>query len=208
MLRQMLYVQWRWNRDFLAFFVFAGVAFPLLLYAIVLTEVDIMTGGRMVGLTQLIFSLLAGTIVAAQGYTMDDRGGHVYALSVPCTRARFLATRSATAFLLLGLPALGVWIGGLIIVAQLDVPPMLQSYAGSLAIRSLLAAWLAHSVVFALRYAAGRRTAHVLGALIAVVTVFVLVPATRETLFSVGNFIMSHPGPLGIVFGRWTLIDV
>lgn len=208
MLAQMLYVQWRWSRDLLAFFVVAGVVLPLLLYSLVLRDVDLMTGGRIVGSAALVLSLLAGAVIAAQGYGVDDRAGHVYALSLPCTRAWFLSARSATAFLLLALPALAIWVGGLLTVAQLDVPPMMRSYAGSLALRALLTAWLAHSAIFALRYAAGRRAKIVLAVLLVVYAVFVMIPATRGFMVGAVDFLTSPTGPLGIVFGRWALIDV
>ena len=212
MLRQILYVQWRWNRDVLAFFVVAAFALPLMFLRLTMPDMDLMMAGRIVGTATLVFALLAGGIIAANGYAMDERGGHVYALSLPVTRARLLGLRTITAFALLCLPAVAVWIGGLIAVSQIDIPAMLQSYAGSLAIRALLAAWLAHATVFALRYAAGRRAKQVFGALAAAAMILGVInaffPSTRVLLSNLAEFLTTHPGPFAIVFGRWTLIDV
>jgi hypothetical protein len=168
--------------------------------------------GRIIGLASLALSVMAGAAIATQAFGMDERASHVYALSLPVTRARFLGTRAITAGALLGLPALAIWIGGMITVGQVEVPPALRGYPGALAVRVLLAAWLAHSLVFALRYAAGRRArvvffvllVAVLGAAIA----SAVAPGVRGTIAAIGDFLVTHPGPLGIFFGRWTLFDV
>jgi hypothetical protein len=218
MFAQTLYIQWKWNRDFLAFYTIAAFAAPLIILWIALTYVgftsarELVLVGGVVGVTTAVIAVVAGLTVAWQGYGVDDRVGHIYALSLPVTRSRALALRAATAALILILPALGVWLGSMLATTQVTMPPMLRSYAGALAVRALLAAWLAHTCMFALRYAAGRRAKVVLAAL--VITIGVLgfateaVPAARDTIVRMGNFLISNPGPFGVVFGRWTLIDV
>jgi len=218
MFAQTLYVQWKWNRDFLAFYTVAGFAAPLIILWIALTYLGLTTArelvlvGGVVGVTTAAIAVIAGLTVAWQGYGVDDRVGHIYALSLPVTRTRALALRAATAALILLLPAVGVWIGSMLAATQVTLPPMLRSYAGALAIRALLAAWLAHTCMFALRYAAGRRAKLVLAALVIMIGTLGFateaVPAAREAILNVGNFLISSPGPFGVVFGRWTLIDV
>jgi len=218
MFAQTLYVQWKWNRDFLAFYTVAGFAAPLIILWIALTYLGLTTArelvlvGGVVGVTTAVIAVIAGLTVAWQGYGVDDRAGHIYALSLPVTRTRALALRAATAALILLLPAIGVWIGSMLAATQVTLPPMLRSYAGALAIRALLAAWLAHTCMFALRYAAGRRAKLVLAALVIMIGTLGFateaVPAAREAILNVGNFLISSPGPFGVVFGRWTLIDV
>jgi len=218
MFAQTLYVQWKWNRDFLAFYTVAGFAAPLIILWIALTYLGLTTArelvlvGGVVGVTTAAIAVIAGLTVAWQGYGVDDRVGHIYALSLPVTRTRALALRAATAAVILLLPALGVWIGSMLAATQVTLPPMLRSYAGALAIRALLAAWLAHTCMFALRYAAGRRAKVVLATLVVMIGTLGFateaVPAAREAILNVGNFLISSPGPFGVVFGRWTLIDV
>lgn len=220
MFRQMLFVQWKWNRDVLAFLVVASFATPLWAFwlaargmgANVASAQELITAGRVVGGFCLVWAVIAGGALAVQGYGMDDRAGHVYALSLPVTRTRFLVTRSVAGFALLFLPALAAWIGSLLTVSQVSVPDSIRAYPGALALRILLGAWLAHSVVFAVRYASGRRSKGVLlGLLLAFglsAMLFGLVPEVRRVLGLVGAALSADPGPFGILFGRWSLFDV
>ena len=218
MFSQTLYVQWKWNRDFLAFFTAVGFAAPLIVIWIALPHMGftsprelVSVGGAIGGLCGGI-AAVAGMSVAWQGYNVDERVGHIYALSLPISRLRALWLRAATAGVTLVVPAIGIWIGGTIAASQMNLPATLESYAGSLAIRALLTSWLVHACIFALRYSAGRKTKAILGMLIAAVTLVVAVaaiaPATREQIVHLGQLISSSPGPFGVLFGRWTLIDV
>jgi hypothetical protein len=215
---QVLFTQWRWNREVLAFFIVASFAMPLLLLWLTLPQLylpspqELVLTGRVIGWSCMIFALLAGGGVAAQGYGMDDRVGHIYSLALPVTRRRFLAMRTLTACVLLALPALAVWIGATLAAQQVSLPASLQSYAGSLALRALLAAWLAHAAMFTLRYSAGRRAKVVFLVLVVVSVSATLLavadPTLRRVVVQIGDVLGSHPGPFGLVFDRWTLFDV
>ena len=218
MFAQTLFVQWKWNRDFLACFTIIGFIVPILFLAIALPHIavasarELVTAGGIIGVTVAGVAVIAGLTIAWQGYGVDDRIGHIYALSLPVTRLRALTMRAATAGVLLVVPAVGVWIGALLATAHATLPPTLQGYAGSLALKAMLASWLAHCSMFALRYAAGRRAKAVMGTLAAGAILLSLLaviwPATREPIARVGDYLISAPGPFGVVFGRWTLIDV
>src|SRR4030095_1554332 len=172
MFSQTLYVQWKWNRDFLALYTFLAFAAPLLLLWIALPHLGLSSArelvrvGEVVGVSVAVISVVAGITVAWQGYSVDEHVGHIYALSLPITRTRALAVRATTAACILTLPAVGVWIGAMLAAGQVALPPTLHTYTGSLAARALLASWLAHACTFALRYSAGRRTTIVLMALL------------------------------------------
>lgn len=218
MFAQTLYVQWKWNRDFVAFYTVAAFAAPLIILWVALTYFGLTSArelvfvGGIAGVTTAVIAVVAGLTIAWQGYGVDDRAGHIYALSLPVTRSRALVVRAATAAILLVLPAVGAWLGSTLAASQVLMPPMLRSYALALAIRALLAALLAHTCMFALRYAAGRRAKVVLVTLVLLTGTLGFateaVPAARDTILRVGNFLISNPGPFGVVFGRWTLIDV
>ena len=218
MFSQMLYAQWKWNRDFLAFFTVAFFAIPLGVLMFALPEYgtwstrEYITWGQVVGGFSTIFAVIAGIAIAAQGYGVDERGGHIYALSLPITRRRFLGYRALGGFALLALPALGLWLGGTLAATQIELPPTLRAYAGALAVRALLGAWFVHSCIFSLRYAAGPRLRAVMGVLvvvaIAIPFIAVTTPQAHALLTRVGDFLISYPGPFGVLFGRWTLIDV
>ncbi|HUQ79795.1 MAG TPA: hypothetical protein VM076_01585 [Gemmatimonadaceae bacterium] len=218
MFGQTLYVQWKWNRDFLAFYTAAAFAAPLAILWISLPHLgltsarELVNVGNVVGVTTAVIAVCAGLTVAWQGYGIDERVGHIYALSLPITRTRALAVRAATAAIVLTIPAVGAWFGASLAAGQVSLPPTLHAYAGSLATRALLAAWLAHACMFALRYSAGRRARGVLMGIVMLVGTLgfatVAFPATRGAITRTGDFLISNPGPFGVLFGRWTLIDV
>jgi hypothetical protein len=66
--------------------------------------------------------------------------------------------------------------------------------------------------MFALRYSAGRRARAVLFALTLIVGSLGFateaVPGARSTIVGAAEFLTSNPGPFGVFFGRWSLIDV
>lgn len=218
MFGQTLYVQWKWNRDFLAFFTAVGFAAPLLIIWIALPHFgftssrELVSVGGAIGATCAGIAAVAGMAVAWQGYNVDERVGHIYSLSLPVTRIRALWLRAATATLTLTVPAFGIWIGGMIAAGQMKLPATLESYAGSLAIRALLTSWLVHACIFALRHSAGRKARALLGFIAAsLIVLFIIaaaVPSTRDQLLRLAQLISSNPGPFGVLFGRWTLIDV
>lgn len=218
MFAQTLYVQWKWHRDFLAFFTAAGFAAPLIILWIALPHFgltsarELVSVGGVVGVTSGAIAVLAGLTLAWHSYGVDERVGHIYALSLPITRARALMFRAGAAMLVLALPAVGVWAGATLASSQVSLPATLHSYAGSLASRVLLAGWLAHACMFALRYSAGRRAKVVLIALLIGLGTLAFATATlpnaRSFIPRAGNFLISNPGPFGVLFGRWTLIDV
>jgi hypothetical protein len=218
MFAQTLYVQWKWNRDVLAFYTAVAFTAPLIILWIALPHLglssarELVSIGGVIGVTTAVIAVLTGLTVAWQGYGVDERGGHIYALSLPITRRRALALRAATAAVILAMPALGVWLGAMLVMGQVDLPATLHSYAGSLATRALLASWLAHACMFALRYSAGRRAKGVLIVLLLAVGglgfASEAAPGARDAIVRAGEFVISNPGPFGVVFGRWTLIDV
>lgn len=216
MFGQSLYVQWKWNRDFLGFYTAAAFAAPLVILWVALPHLGLTSGrelvsvGGVVGAATAVIAVLAGLTVAWQGYGVDERVGHIYALSLPITRGRMLAIRAGTAAIMLVLPALGVWAGAMLAAGQLELPPSLHTYAGSLATKALLASWLAHACMFALRYCARRRAKVVLGMLVfsAGALAFTRGVAPGGAATQVADFLISNPGPFGVLFGRWTLIDV
>jgi len=218
MFGQTLFVQWKWNRDFLAFYTVVAFAAPLVIFWVALPHLGLSSArelvrvGGVVGDAIAVISVCAGMTVAWQSYGVDERAGHIYTLSLPLTRTRALAMRAAAALALLTVPAMGVWVGSVLAAGHVALPASLRSYSGSLAGRALLAAWLAHACVFALRYSAGRRAKVVLFALAIGVGSLGFateaVPGARSTIVRAAEFLISNPGPFGVFFGQWTLIDV
>ena len=220
MFAQTLYVQWKWNRDFLAFYTAVAFAAPLADHRWISLPIlgftsarELVLVGGVVGVTTAVIAVMAGLTVAWQGYGLDDRVGHIYTLSLPITRSRALAhpcrdRRRSSSHCRHSARGSGRRSPP----DRCDLPPTLHSYAGSLASRALLAAWLAHACMFALRYAAGRRAKVVVFALAITFGTLgfstVAVPSARDAIMRTGDFLISNPGPFGVFFGRWTLIDV
>jgi hypothetical protein len=97
MFAQTLYVQWKWNRDFLAFYTIVAFAAPLVILWAAVPHLGLTSGrelvsvGGAIGVTTGVIAVLAGLTIAWQGYGVDERAGHIYALSLPVTRGRALA---------------------------------------------------------------------------------------------------------------------
>src|SRR5205085_2528282 len=89
MFAQSLYVQWKWNRDFLGFFTAVAFAAPLIILWIALPHLGLSSGRELVSIGGVIgaatagIAVLAGLTVAWHGYGIDERAGHIYALSLP-----------------------------------------------------------------------------------------------------------------------------
>jgi hypothetical protein len=218
MFRQVLFAQWKWSREILAFFIVAGFVIPLIVPWLILPRTGVPSArelvaiGQAIGGTTLSLVVLAGLLLALQSHGVDERAGHIYSLTLPVTRTRFLTTRTISAFILLVVPSLAIWLGGALVAGQLEIPPTLRSYAGALALRALLASWLIYAGVTAVRYSAGRRAKAVILALLVAFVVLGVLSATnaptRSLISGLARFFLVNPGPFGVFVGRWTLIDV
>ena len=218
MFRQMLFAQWKWSRDILLFFTITCFAVPFVVTWLIVpvmggaTPRQLVRVGESAGGALLVLSLLLGGYIAALGWTADARSGHVYALTLPVTRRRFLALRAIGASCLFMIPALATWLGGVILGSQLTLPDALDVHAAMLACRVLLAATLAHAVIFAFGYTAGDRARHYALALLlgcaALGFSMLFVPGMRDVVTRALVALFYSPGPFGLLTSGWSLIDV
>jgi hypothetical protein len=215
----MLRAQWIWSRPVVLFFLLAAFAVPLAAVVISATfgegfssSSSYLMVGYGVGTIAGITLCTAAVAIALQNWAADERGSHIYALSLPIERRRYLLNRLGGGFLLVLLVSAALGVGGLIASLAIELPEELHTYPLSLASRALLAAWLTHAVAFAFRFGAGRRAGIVaLGVLcvtVALVLMPVFVPSTSETIAGAWHWLLEHPGPFGILSGRWNFIDV
>lgn len=219
MFTALMKVQWKWTRAVILVATILGFAIPvgsvrLMLFSEPLSRV---TAGRIVNTMQdagILYSILAGGIglaVAFLAWSADQRGRHVYALSLPLSRARFAAMRFGAGSLFLLLPSAGVFIGCLVGIGIVELPAGLHTYPFSLTLRFLLASFVAFAIFFSVAAASTRAAGILLGGILGVVMLAVIVTALGvdyDFLGKAGLLLFAEPGVLSIFTGRWMLIDV
>ena len=219
MFNALMKVQWKWTRIAILIGTLAGFAIPLvsarelflagsLLHV---TAADIVV--RMAAAAPL-YAFLAGFLglaVAFVAWSADQKGRHVYALSLPVSRARFAAMRFGAGALFLLIPAAGVLVGCLVAAAAVQLPPGMHIYPLALTLRFLIASLLAFSIFFVVAAASQRAAAYALGGILAFVILSVLIEAIGVRADLIGkatSLLFAEPGLLSIFTGRWMLIDV
>jgi hypothetical protein len=158
-----------------------------------------------------ILALLAALLLAAAAWWPDHRTKHVYALTLPISRRRYLLLRYvAGVTFLLGI-TVALIASALVATSRLSLPPLLHVYPFGTGLRFFLAGLSAYTILFALNGLAPR-TARVLAALgIVLVLVSLLADLLSlgwNPLAWVMEALLSPYSPLAIFRGRWMLIDV
>ena len=220
MFAAMLRAQWIWSRAMMLFFLAAGFSIPLISVPLVargrdtwMTSASIVDLGGVIGLAVAITITLAAIALEIQNWSVDDRGGHVYALALPIDRRRYAMYRLAGSFLLLALVCVAIGAGGIAAGALLDLPSTLRTYPVALAIRALLAGWFVHTVAFTLRVGTRERATTTLFVSLLVIAIALVLPSAwpgsaTGWLSILGRLLIAPGGPLGILAGHWSLIDV
>jgi hypothetical protein len=141
----------------------------------------------------------------------DHRGRHVYALSLPVTRSRYLLMRYGAGLVFLSGISTALWLGGVAATARVPLPSVLHAYPGGLALRFWLAGLMAYTMMFALS-GLTERAARIL---VAGFLVFFIVTFAANAMDSHWNpfgwaidVLFGPYGPLGVFRIRWMLIDV
>jgi hypothetical protein len=223
MFEQILRTNLKWTRVTLATFAVAAFLMPVLAWrfgapsrmvASGFNPADarfMMAGFEPVGFFVAAIAVLGAFILAAQPWNMDAAAQHVYPLSLPVPWRRYVAMRYAAGALTLAVPAAALWMGSLLALAMVQMPPTLRAYPGGLALRFLFASLLAYSATFALQYVFGRRAA--LAALVALLALMALILGLELSgngahVAAIGRFLMEWPGPLSLFGNTWRLVDV
>lgn len=163
------------------------------------------------GVAYPLLALVTALILGLGVWRPDNRMGHVYALTLPVARSRYLLLRYAAGLLLIAAVAAVLWIAAMASTTRLALPSALQAYPGALTLRFLLAAAVAYTLFFSL----GAMTPRLGRILVAAFLALVIVTAVADLLHlgwwplpSVLRALFSPYGPLGAFQGRWMLIDV
>jgi hypothetical protein len=221
---QMLRVQWNWMWGAVLLISLAAFAVPILS---VQQTTTVMSNGPLaspatagpyfLGVMErysVLYTLLAGLaglVIATMSWSPDHRGRHVYSLSLPIERWRFVLFRFGSGLILALAPAVLLLIGALLAVATVAIPDGLSPYPLQLAVRFALAALVAYSLFFAISSGTTRTAAVVLAPIAVLIAADVLLAASGFPLRLVENSlgaVFEWPGVLEIFTGRWLLIDV
>ena len=217
MFGQVLYTQWKWARTELFLYVLAAFLIPTLIIHIGISYIDVYSTramldvGTYAGVFFCALALLCALGLAWRPYIIDTALKHVGPLSLPVSWAAFVRMRFLAGAMLLLIPTIAVWIGGVLATASAPIPATLHAYPGGIAIRFLLAALVGYSGAFLLQYVAGKQAVRV-----AIIMFLTLVTAQfigqllgyDNVLVGAWDSLTSWPGPFSIFSTRWMLIDV
>ena len=218
MFRQILFTNLRWTRLSLTVMSVLAFVLPTGLWRLASVSnfgpqpaLALMRGFEVVGVGLGLLAFFAGFVLVAQAWAEDALGKHVYALSLPVPWSRYVAMRFGAGALTLVLPTVALWLGSLFVLTQVELPPTLRSYPGTLALRFYLGALLSYAIVFQIQYLSGRRAALVLLALVGGIGGISLgmdLTGNGDLLSQASRWLFEWPGPLAVFAADWMLVDV
>lgn len=218
MFRVMLWSQWKWSRQALAFLCLLAFALPLVTLRAAADAggigrwevLRLLSALQSYGMFYPLLAGLCGLLLAFTAWQSDRRGRHVYALALPIERWRYVLLRFGAGLVLLAGPVLLVWLGALVAVARITLPQGLHGYPTLLALRFALATVVSFACFFSVVAGSSRTAAWILGILGLVILLGMVVQALTglNPVLWIIDRLMIWPGPLDIFTGRWMLIDV
>ena len=170
-----------------------------------------LSASRMVGAIIPFVALGTGLVLGMVTWAPDHAGKHVYAMSLPVPRARYILLRYGAGLVLLGGPAAALLASSLIATLAVDLPRGVSAYPVQLTARFALTLALCYALFFAISIATRRAVLFTLGALGSMVVTDMLLglAGTRAVVtITVLEALTRWPGPLAILLGRWALFDV
>ena len=212
--RVLLETQWTWTRGIL--FLGSLVAFALPLIALrtaigARSEVAFIAKMQTWSVGYALTAAGVGLSIAIASWSYDHRLRHVYALSLPIARWRYVLLRYTAGLVLVVLPAVALLAGAEIVAHNTAVPSTLHAYPIALTLRFAFATVVGYSIFFAVSSATGRTAGYVLGAIAVVIAVQIVLMSAGSAvnvLGRVSDVVFATPGILAVFSGRWALIDV
>lgn len=229
MFKQTIFVQWKALRLALLPLTLAAFALPLASVQGTIAVPDSQgaleqaAGVLMALQTWLAFypalAAIVGVSMALGVWGWDSQAKHVYALSLPVSRQKYVLSKLGSGALLVALPVGALWIGSLLASISVDIPEGLHTYPTAIAFRFLLASMIAYAAVFALASWSGRTALVAVSIFAGGLLMSDLAVSAAAATFAPDMAGMSPtawvleamfriPGPLGAFSGNWALIDV
>jgi hypothetical protein len=217
MFREMLQVQYKWSRVEIIFYSLAAFLIPTLVIKIGFTQLSVYSIDQVLvvseaaGVFYVLLALVCAAAFALRPWLVDSALRHVYALSLPVPWTKFVQMRFVAGALLLIIPTLFIWLGGMLATAAVTIPPTLHAYPGGVALRFAMSALVFYAATFVFQYFSGKHAAKV-----ALVGLLVLVGAELagralglgSAIEAFGRIMTTAPGPFETITARWLLIDV
>lgn len=226
MYHPMIFIHWRQARLALLPFVVAAFSLPLL-------SVQGLGG---VGDPQLAYQALSraevwlvfypmlavtvGAVLGLTAWTWDHQFRHVHALSLPIARWRYVLLKMGAGLVITLAPTAALWVGARLAAASVTLPVGLNTYPDQLALRFFLAVLASYGAIFAAGAGTVKTTLWVFSSLTGLLFLAGISGDAVATLFPTMGFengglvdaamrlLVDHPGPLSILTGNWSLIDV
>lgn len=213
MFRAILVTQWKWTRAVALAGTVVAFALPLVVYASAREQESLRDFIEVTQRWGGAYALLAtglGLFHALSAWQQDHAGRHIYALSLPVSRARYAGMRLGAGSVFLLAPILALLLGALVVTVS-GVPTGLQVYPFALTLRFAFASFVAYAIFFAIASATPRTAAVILIAIGGVLFTQYLVMTLGsgiDIIEPLVQFIFVRPGILSIFAGRWMLVDV
>ncbi|HEV8599794.1 MAG TPA: hypothetical protein VGQ69_10575 [Gemmatimonadales bacterium] len=215
MLKAVIRIQWKACWHIVVALALAGMALPI---------VSVRLGWR--GAANLAFylsqlqlwglfypglALIVAIALATATWASDRRGHHIYALLLPLPRWRYVLLRYLAGLALIVPIILSLWLGTVIATTTLNLPPGIRVFPHAITLKFALTLLVLFGFAFAAASASSRMLGYALrgfGLFLAIhIGVLLLRPGTNLIASLVG-ILITWPGPLAPLGGRWMLIDV
>jgi hypothetical protein len=216
--KQVLLAQWIWARLALVVLAVIGFGIPLvsvfygadLAGAAVSRVGEWLTAADRVAAVLPYFALLAGVLAGVLAWSPDIAGRHVYALSLPLSRAYFVTMRFVAGAVLTLVPAGAFALGAVIASLAVSLPPGVHAHPVEVAARFWLATLTVYAIIFAISSASRRGQIafiSIIGGAVLVDLLLLTLSADFSITAEAFALLTNWPGPLAILTGRWALFD-
>lgn len=158
-----------------------------------------------------LLALVTALALAFGAWRPDQRAGHIYALTLPIARSRYLLLRYAAGMALMVLLGAVLVVGTSAATVCRTLPAHLHAYPVGIALRFVLAGFSAYTLLFAVRGVTVRMARLLVAALLLLVAISALMELLRfgwNPLVHFLDALMNRYGPLAPFRTTWMLIDV
>ena len=215
MFKAILETQWKWTRGVVLAATLAGFAIPIASLqaahaASNESQIEFVSTMQLWGAAYALLAAALGLFVAFAAWAHDHRGRHVYALSLPISRARYALMRFGAGATFLAPTVIAVFAACVLVSTLGGIPEGLRTYSGAVTLRFAFAALVAYALFFAVASSTQKAAGILLGVLAAVLLTqygLELADVRVDLMGRAMELLMSSPGVLSVFTGRWTLID-